>query len=145
MLKHGCLLPNSSSWAPNVLRVSAKYRLGVPVCNAERRCPFCKAGVLVIYREHGQGNAHARHDWIRDKLVSVCSSAILSSVVEKSNSFQKANHAPETTLPRLGKPAAFDVIVTSSLQSSSLTNAVTEAVYALDAADKRKYCLAPRR
>ena len=39
------------------------------------------------------------------------------------------------------KPAAFDVTVTSSLQSNSLINAATTARYALDAADERKYCL----
>ena len=27
---------------PNEFRVSVKYRLGVPVYHAERKCPFCK-------------------------------------------------------------------------------------------------------
>ena len=42
---------------------------------------------------------------------------------------------------KAGKPAAFDVNVTSSLQSNSLTNAATKAGYALHAADERKFCL----
>ena len=42
---------------------------------------------------------------------------------------------------KTGKPAAFDVVVTSSLQSNSLTNAAAKAGYAIDAADERKYCL----
>ena len=74
--------------ASNEIRISVKYRLGVPVYEAERKCPFCKAGVLDIYGDHaiachGRGDAIARHDRIRDKIVSACSSANLSQVVEK--------------------------------------------------------------
>ena len=63
---------------------------------------------------------------------------------------EKKNLIPESQ-PRPGdifvptwkaeKPAAFDVTVTSSLQSNSLTKAATMAGYALDAADERNYCL----
>ena len=74
--------------APNEFRISAKYRLGVPVYDAKRKCPFCKAGVLDIYGDHaiacqGRGDSIARQDPIRDKIVSACSSANLSPVVEK--------------------------------------------------------------
>ena len=135
--------------APNEFRISAKYRLGVPVYDAERKCPFCKAGVLDIYGDHaiachGRGDAIARHDRIRDKLVSACSSANLSPVVEKKNLIPESQSCPgDIFVPtwKAGKPAAFDVTVNSSLQSNSLTNAATKAGYALDAADERKYCL----
>ena len=135
--------------APNEFRISAKYRLGVPVYDAERKCPFCKAGVLDIYGDHaiachGRGDAIARHDRIRDNLVSACSSANLSPVVEKKNLIPESQSRPgDIFVPtwKAGKPAAFDVTVTSSLQSNSLTNADTKAGYALDAADERKYCL----
>ena len=74
--------------APNEFRISAKYRLGVPVYDAEMKCTFCKAGVLGIFGDHaiachGRGDAIARHDLIRDKIVSACSSANLSPVVKK--------------------------------------------------------------
>ena len=74
--------------APTEFRISAKYRFGVPVYDAERKCPFCKAGVLDIYGDlaiacHGRGRPIARHDRIQDKIVSACSSANLSPVVEK--------------------------------------------------------------
>ena len=74
--------------APIEFKISAKYRLSVPVYDAEKKCPFCKAGVLDIYGDHaiachGRGEAIARHDRIRDKIVSACSSANLSPVVEK--------------------------------------------------------------
>ena len=77
--------------APNEFRVSAKYRLGVPVYDAERKMPFRKAGIFDIYCDHaiachGGGAEIARHDRIRDNLVYVCSSANLSPVVEKTYS-----------------------------------------------------------
>ena len=132
--------------APNEFRIIAKYRLGVPVYDAERKCPFCKAGFLDIYGDHaiachGRGDAIARHDRIRDKLVSACSSANLSPVVEKNLIPESQSRPGDIFVPtwKAGKPAAFDVTVTSSLQSNSLTNAATKAGYALDAADERKY------
>ena len=42
---------------------------------------------------------------------------------------------------KAGKRAAFDVTVTSSLQSNSLTNASTKPGYAIDATVERKHCL----
>ena len=64
--------------------------------------------------------------------------------MEKQNLIPESQSRPgdifvQTWKP--GKPAAFDVTVTSSLQSNSLFNAATKAGYALDAADERKYCL----
>ena len=102
--------------APNEFRISAKYRLGVPVYDAER-CPFCKAGVLDIYGDHaiachGREDAIARHDRIRDKIVSACSSANLSPVVEKKNLIPESHSRPgDIFVPtwKAGQPAAFDV------------------------------------
>ena len=76
--------------------------------------------------------------------MSPCSSANLSPVVEKKKLIPEKQSRPgDIFVPtwKAGKPAAFDVTVTSSLQSNSLTNAATKAGYALDAADERKYCL----
>ena len=54
---------------PNEFRISAKFMLGVPVYDAQSKCPFCKAGVLDIYRDHaiachGREDKFARHDRI---------------------------------------------------------------------------------
>ena len=106
--------------APNEFRVSAKNRLVGPVYDAERKCPFRKAVVLDIYGDHaiacqGRGDAIAKHDRIRDKIVSACSSANLSPVMKKRTSFQRAHHDPEISLSQLGKrgkTATFDVTVT---------------------------------
>ena len=96
--------------APNESIVSAKYRLGVLVYDAGRKCPFCRAGVLDIYGDHaiachGRGDSIAKHDRIRDKIMSACSSANLSPVVEKRILFQKVSHAPEISLSLFGKQA----------------------------------------
>ena len=42
---------------------------------------------------------------------------------------------------KAGKPASFDVTVTSLLQSNSLTYAATKAEYVLDATDEQKFCI----
>ena len=73
-----------------------------------------------------------------------CSSANLSPVVEKNKLIPESQSRPgDSFVPtwKAGKPVAFDVTVTSSLQYNSLTNAATKAGYALDSADERKYCL----
>ena len=135
--------------APDDFRISAKYRLGVPVYDAERKCPLCKAGVLDIYGDHAiahhvQGEAIARHDRIRKTVLSACSSANLSPVVKKKNLIPENQSCPGDIfdpISKAGKPAAFDVAVTSSLQSNSLINATAKAGYAVNAADEQKYCL----
>ena len=52
--------------APNAFGVSAKYRLGVLVYNAERKFPFYNAGVLDLCDDyttacHGRGDAIAKN------------------------------------------------------------------------------------
>ena len=64
--------------------------------------------------------------------------------MEKKNLIPESQSRPgDIFVPTLkaGKLAAFDVTVTSSLQSNSLTNAAKKAGYALDAAGERQYCL----
>ena len=92
---------------------------------------------------HGRGDAIARHDQIRDKIVSACSSANLSPVVKKNLIPESQSRTGDIFVPtsKSGKPAASDVTVTSSLQSNCLTNAATKAEYAFGAADEKKYCL----
>ena len=116
--------------APNEIRISAKYRLCVPVYDAERKCPFSKAGVLDIYGDyaiacHGRGDAIARHDRIRDKIVSACSSANLSPVVEKKNLIPESQSRPgDIFVPtwKAGKPAAFDVTLSRNSGFQKNTN-----------------------
>ena len=118
--------------APNEFRNSAKYS---------------KAGVLDICGDHaiayqGQGDAIARNDRIRDKILSACSSANLSPVVEKNFIPERQSRPRDSVVPtwKAGKRAAF-VAFTSSLHSNSLLNAAAKEGYALDVADERNYCL----
>ena len=87
---------------------------------------------------HDRGDAISRHDRIRDQIVSACSSANLSPVVEKSLIPESQSPPRDIFVPtwKAGKPAAFDVTVTSSLQSNSLTSAATKAGYALDVSNE---------
>ena len=64
-------------------RIRAEYRLGVPVYDAKRKCPFCKAGVLEIYGDHaiachGRRDAIAKHD--RMQLQNMTGFEILSRI-----------------------------------------------------------------
>ena len=86
MLELGCLLPTfhflGFIWHQMSLEL-VKSTVLVSLSTT-----FCKAGVLDIYGDHAiacpsRGDAIARHDRIRDKIVSACSSASLSPVVEK--------------------------------------------------------------
>ena len=121
--------------APNEFRISVEYSFGDPVYDAGRKSPFCKAGVLDIYGDHaiachGRGKAIARLDRIRGKIISAFSSANLSTVVEKKNFIPESQSRPgDVFVPtwKAGKPAAFDITVTSSPQSYSLFNAATKA------------------
>ena len=110
----------------NEFRISAKYSLGVPIYDGERKCPLSKTRVLDIYGDqaiacHGRGDANARNDLIPE------SQSCLGDIFVPTW--------------KAGKPAAIDVTFTSSLQSNCLTNAATKAGYALDATDEKKYCL----
>ena len=74
--------------------------------------------------------------------MSACSSANLPPVVEKENLIPETQSRPgDIFVPtwKAGKLAAFDVTVTSLLQSNSLTNAGTKSGYAPDAADERTF------
>ena len=65
-----------------------KCRLGIPIYDAPRNCPYCKNGVIDIYGDHsltcgGRGDNIHRHDRLRDKIFSSCVSASLSPSLEK--------------------------------------------------------------
>ena len=69
---------------------------------------FCKTGVLDIYGDHAiachsRSDEIARHDGIRDKIVSACSIANLSPEVERMKLVPESQSLPATSLSRLGK------------------------------------------
>ena len=96
-------LPQSGAWlaappvpalglhlSPCEFQISVKYRLGIAVYEGERKCPYCRSGILDIFGDHaiichGRGDAISRHDRIRDRIASACSAANLSPVLEQRN------------------------------------------------------------
>ena len=123
-----------------------KYRLGIPIYDAPRKCPYCKNDVIDIYGDNsstcrGWGDNIHRHDRLRDKVFSSCVSVSLSPSLEKTNLRSNNQSRPaDVFLPSWtqGKPAALDVTVVSSLQSTIIANAADTPGYALTYDDDRK-------
>ena len=151
-------LPHSSAWlaAPPIpaielsakeFQISVKYRLGIAVYDPERKCPYCKSGILDTFGDHaaayhGRGDAIARHDRIRDRIASASSAANLCPVLEKRNLIAENNSRPgDVYLPswKSGQSAALDITVTSSLQLNIISHPAQKSGYAIEAAEVRKY------
>ena len=111
MVEHGCLLPlfpALGNMTPNELGLEQNTGFVSLSITPEWKCLCSKAGVVGIYSDHaiachGWLDAIARHDAIRDKIVSTWSSPNHSPIVKKITSLKKVNHAPVTTLSRLGR------------------------------------------
>ena len=105
-------LPHSGTWlaaltipaiglhlSAKLFQISVKYRLGIVVYDQERKCPYCKSGVLDTFGDHavacrGRGDAIARHDRISDRIASPYLAANLSPVIEKRNLIAENNSRP---------------------------------------------------
>ena len=130
----------------NDFRATVKYRLGAPIYEIERKCPYCKTGSLdtLGYHAvacHGRGDMISRHDRLRDNFFSACSAANLSPVCEQKNLIPETNCRPgDVYLPfwSVGQPAALDITITSPLQPSIISNAARKSGFALRAAEDRK-------
>ena len=152
-------LPHAGAWLSAVpikglgLYLSAsefqavlRYRLGLPVYSDERRCPYC-AGILDILGDHslncgGHGDRIARHDRLRDAIHDKSASASLAPRKEQKDLIPGSRSKPgDIFIPswKSGKPAAFDVTVTSSLQASVIVHAAETSGYALKQAEEKKF------
>ena len=126
-------LPQSGAWLtaapipalglhlhPIEFRAALKYRLGVPLYDSDRRCPYFKSAILDIFGDHavschGRGNIISRHDRVRDTIMKACSSANLSPVCEQKHLPENNSRPGDVYLPSFiaGQPAALDVTITS--------------------------------
>ena len=152
-------LPQSGDWLtaapipvfglhlqPNEFRAALKYRLGVPLYDSDRRCPYCKSTILDIFGDHsvschGRGDIISRHDRVRDTTMTACSSANLSPVCEQKHLLPENNLRPgDVYLPSFiaGQPAALDVTITSPLKVSFISDAARTCGFALTLAEDRK-------
>ena len=149
-------MPQSGAWlatppvpalglhlSPSEFQISVKYRLGIAVYEDERKCPYCRSGILDVFGDkvvicHGRGDAISRHDRVRDRIASAGSAANLSPVIEKRNLIAENSSSGDIFLPS-GRPAVLDVTVTSPLQPNNTTHAAEKFSYAIEAAEEQKY------
>ena len=131
---------------PAEFQAAVRYRLGIPVFPAERRCPSCP-GTLDIMGDHaitcpGHGDRIFRHDRIRDAIFSAATSAALSPRKEEKDLITGNRSKPaDIYVPTwsAGLPAAFDVMITSPLQPTTITRAAETAGASLTVAEEGKY------
>ena len=125
---------------PNDFHAAVKYRLGAPIYEKERKCPYCITGSLNTLGDHavachGRGDISLRHDRLRDKIFfSSCNAANLSPIREQKNLITETNSRPgDVYLPcwSSGQPAALDVKIISALQPSITSNAVRKSGFAM--------------
>ena len=153
-------LPQSGAWLseapipalglhllPNEFHAAVKYRLGAPMFEKERNCPYCKTGSLNTLGDHavtchGRDDMILRHNRLIDKIISPCRAANQSPFCEHKNRIPETNSRPgDVYLPcwSAGKPAALGVTITSPLQTSINSNAEMMSGFALRAAEDRKF------
>ena len=150
--------PNSGDWLSAVplkalgltlpaaeFRFAVSYRLGVPLLNSESTCPKCSR-TLDTFGDHAlacaaDGDRISRHDRLRDVVFNSAAKTSLSPILEKTNLTFSRSHPGDIYLPcwSRGRPAALDMTVISSLQSSTLQSAGTSAGHAHEVSDERKF------
>ena len=121
-----------------------KYRLGIPIFSASSSCPAC-GRMNDVFGDHaiGCGGDHARigrHDRLRDILFTAASAAALGPRREVQLSGTSNSRPADVYLPswRKGQPAALDVTVISSLQTSTVSQGAQTSGHALQVAKQRK-------
>ena len=151
--------PQSGSWLsaapipvlglhllPNEFHAAVKCRLGAPIYEKERKCPYRKTGGSDTLDDraaacNGRGDMISRHDRLSNKNFSPCSVANLPRVCEqKKLTPEKNSRAGDMYLPgwSAGQPAALDISINSPLQPSIISNAARKSGFALRAAEDRK-------
>ena len=105
------------------------YWLGLKLSNGASRCPLCVGeGAADLLEDHqvgcgGNGDCIHRHDSLRDALFSAAQSAALVPRKEVPSLIPGTNSRPaDIFLPNwcMGRPAALDVTVISTLQPLTL-------------------------
>ena len=147
--------PHASSWlsvlpsqglglhldAP-VHQVAIKWWLGMDTSQGSQ-CALCPDNALDPLGKHG-GDVVARHNTLRDVLAESCHQAHLGIQVEAGNDLT-ANHSHTRPADLLltnwttGKTAAFDISVTSPLNTHTLMEAGVSAGSAALATEGRKH------
>ena len=153
--------PHAASWVsvipseglglhlqPSEFQVAIKWWLGLDT-SCGSICPLCPGKVLDPLGHHALtckrgGDVVTRHNKLRDTLAETCRRAHLSVKVEAGSNLSKDHshtRPADILVPNwsLGKPAAFDLSVTSPLNSNILLEAGFGAGQAARATEERKH------
>ena len=129
---------------PSEFQVAIKWWLGIPVAQGQS-CSQCKAA-LDAYGHHAQccklgGDVVSRHNRLRDIFNDFCHSACLAPQLEMGGWSRDRTRPADVLVPKwvLGKPAAFDLSVTSTLNAQIFQEASVTAGSAALAAQIRKH------
>ena len=132
---------------PAEFQVALKWWLGIPVVQGQS-CPHCPSCVLDDFGHHSLtckhgGDVVLRHNKFRDVFCDFCLRACLGPRLEMGcgAGSDSQSRPADVLVPNwdLGKPAAFDLSVTSTLQSSVLLEASVTAGSAALLAENRKH------
>ena len=132
---------------PAEFQVALKWWLGIPVVQGQS-CPHCPSCVLDDFGHHSLtckhgGDVVSRHNKLRDVFYDFCQRACLGPRLEMGSGAgsDSQSHPADVLVPNwdLGKPAAFDLSITSTLQSSALLEASVTAGLAALLAENRKH------
>eukprot|EP00731_Ephydatia_muelleri_P005532 Em0002g1708a len=132
---------------PAEFQVALKWWLGIPVVQGQS-CPHCPSCVLDDFGHHSLtckhgGDVVSRHNKLRDVFYDFCQRACLGPRLEMGcgAGSDSQSRPADVLVPNwdLGKPAAFDLSVTSTLQSSALLEASVTAGSAALLSENRKH------
>ena len=153
--------PHAASWVsvipseglglhlqPSEFQVAIKWWLGLDT-SCGSICPLCPGKVIDPLGHHALtckrgGDVVTRHNKLRDTLAETCRRAHLSVKVEAGSNLSKDHshtRPADILIPNwsLGKPAAFDLFVTSPLNSNILLEAGFRAGQAARATEERMH------
>ena len=133
---------------PNEFQVAIKWWLGMDV-SFDSCCPYCPnhrldpLGHHALTCKHG-GDVVLRHNSLRDVFVEFCHRACLGGQVEVGSGLglDRLHSRPADVLVNnwhLGKPAAFDLTITSPLNPTTLTEAGVRCGSSALVAEARKH------
>ena len=130
---------------PSEFVLAVKYRLGLPIYDAEGQCPACLR-LSDVMGDHALccgtgGERISRHNALRDAFFDTAMSAGLGPSKEGRFLLPGADRRPADILVPLcagGRDAAFDVTVVHPLQDATVVRAATEPGHALNFAHDRK-------
>ena len=129
---------------PSEFQVAIKWWLGIPVAQGQC-CSQCNAA-LDAYGHHALccklgGDVVSRHNRLRDIFNDFCHSACLAPQLKMGGWSRDHTRPADVLVPNwvLGKPAAFDLSVTSTLNAQIFQEACVTAGSAALAAQIRKH------